>query len=117
MPKAQPTLSSNLSLLSDADLRRATDRAYREAVRCWAEYRRQPSGDVGRMLLTGAEAADDWWQTLVAEQDARLASATHYGRVETSSSDRYTVGESPQPPTSVWVKRAQQGTLPAKVLR
>jgi hypothetical protein len=84
---AAPTITSDLSLLADASLTSATNRAYREAARSWAEYRRSPSGDLGRILLTSAEAAEEWWQMLLDEQTGRLEEAP----VEDRSSDVYTV--------------------------
>ena len=105
-----PTLSSNLSLLGDDDLTRATNRAYREAARCWADYRRSPSGDVGRMLLTSAEAADEWLDILRDERDFRDG-------VDALSDDTLAVTYEVQPMASTlapWVRRALDGDLPTK---
>src|SRR5436309_7776425 len=103
-----PTLSSNLSLLSDDDLTGATNRAYREAARCWADYRRTPSGDVGRMLLTSAEAAEEWWQTLRDEQDLRSAPL-----IEDTLAVTYEV-QREAAPVALWVRLAFDGDLPSK---
>jgi hypothetical protein len=118
---ATPTITSNLSLLSDTDLTRATDRAYREAIRCWADYRRAPSGDVGPMLLTSAEAADEWWSVLKVEAERRLeeVSAGAFGvtgmadRMDVQSTDVRDYGR-PVPVTSPRARRAQARDLPSK---
>lgn len=109
---------ANLSLLTDAELIRATDRAYREAIRSWADYRRLPSGDVGRMLLADAEAAEHWWGTLKGEAERRLEDAS--GFVVTGMADRGVEVRSDDqrdyatPVTSPWAKRAQANDLPSK---
>lgn len=69
----EPTMTSDLSVLTDADLTRAVNRAWREASRCWQEYRSTPKGSPIRpMMLTAAEAAEAWWSDLHEEQEARL---------------------------------------------
>ena len=77
----------DLSALSDAELGVMTDRAWREAARCWAEYR---SGDpsIKPMLASSAEMAEAWWSDLVTEQDQRLDLAARV--TEALSADRYT---------------------------
>lgn len=61
-----------LTLVSDADLARMIDRAYREAARSWSEWRKAPRGTaVARMLLEAANTADGFYGALVAERDAR----------------------------------------------
>jgi hypothetical protein len=67
--------------LSDDDLARMTDRAYREAARCWAETRKRPADfgaldpvsvrTLGAMLYDAAQSADEWYDTLRAEQRRR----------------------------------------------
>src|SRR5436309_5647380 len=105
-----PTLSSNLSLLSDDDLTRATDRAYREAARSWADHRRSPSGDVGRMLLTSAEAADEWLDMLRDERDFRDVVVTLQ---DDTLAVTYEVQPEPSAPVAPWVRRAVDGDLPS----
>jgi|GEM_PF-5433842 len=99
------TMSSDLSLLDDNALVTAATRAWREASRSWGEYRRQPSGDIGRMLLTSAEAAEEWWAMLRDEQEVRLDD----GSVEVRSSDTYLTGDSFVSP---WVRNAKDAALP-----
>src|SRR5690349_9443021 len=69
-----PTYQTDLRSLSIADLDKATIRAWREAARCWGEFRREPKDSpIKAMLLTSAEAAEEWWQTLRDEQADRLS--------------------------------------------
>ena len=58
--------------ITDADLSRMVTSSWREAARCWQEYRAaDPS--IRSMLRQSAEYAEAWWRTLHAEQ-ARRAS-------------------------------------------
>jgi hypothetical protein len=96
-----PAVSSQhpLTLVSDGDLARMTDRAWREAARSWGEAR-AATGTIRQTLLTGAEAADAYWRDLRDEQDRRLDEAAFdIGSVEDRSSDTYVVAtEALQPP-------------------
>jgi len=67
--------------LSTAELERMTERAYREAVRCWAEYRSAPSSTADEravyvMLRDGAISAQDFWNGLNIELRARTGMIT-----------------------------------------
>jgi hypothetical protein len=69
-------MALDLSTLSDAEFGAMTARAWREAARCWAEYRREPvTSPIRGLLLTSAEAAEAYWADLVDEADVRLATA------------------------------------------
>jgi hypothetical protein len=105
-----PTLCSNLSLLGDDDLTRATNRAYREAARSWADYRRSPSGDVGRLLLTSAEAAHEWLDMLRDERDFRDGFVTLQD--DTLAVTYEVQAEAAQ--VAPWVRRALDSDLPSK---
>lgn len=96
-------MALDLSKVTDADLATMTDRAYREAARCWAETRKSPASfgvidplsarALGAMLYDAAQSAEDYWRALRFEQDRRKAQTV-----------------------SPFVRRARAGELPAKVV-
>ena len=65
-------MTAPFAALSETELTAMTDRAWREASRCWQEARRA-QGDVKAMLLAEADSAEYFWTTLRDEADNREA--------------------------------------------
>ena len=62
----------DLSTLTDVELAAMTSRAWREAARCWSEYRAWTGDDpVKVVLLTSAQEAEAFWATLSDERKRR----------------------------------------------
>lgn len=64
-----------LSLLTDDELARMTDRAYREAARCCQEARNNGSVKLAKMLNASASDATMYWVALTDEQKRRQDAA------------------------------------------
>jgi len=95
---------ADLSALSDTELTRMADRAYREAARSWQEARQSGDGSIRPMLFAAAEAADAYWRDLRDEQESRLAELS--GPTEdTSTSLTYVVQPSVTPVMSPMAAR------------
>jgi len=60
---------------TDAELDRAIGRAYREAARCWQEYRANDAATIESLLHRSANEAQKHWQYLANERDRRAAVA------------------------------------------
>jgi hypothetical protein len=70
---------SIFAAMSNAEVKRAKDRAWLEACRCWQEYRETPNGDsngsaaevdlyrVKQMLHDAAWSAENYWRSLYDE--------------------------------------------------
>lgn len=68
MPSPDP-----LETISTPDLEAMRARAWREAARCWQEYRAAAGARSERAaLLAGARSAQDHWQHLHDECDRRM---------------------------------------------
>jgi hypothetical protein len=63
----------DFSALTDAELGQMTDRAFREAARCYSEARKPEYTPARKMLMDSADSASDYWQTLRQEQARREA--------------------------------------------
>lgn len=70
------TRGDGFTLLSDEELETAFNRAWREAARCWQDYRNAP-GDtpddrtVRQMLHDEAWSAEHYWRRLYDERKRR----------------------------------------------
>lgn len=65
-----------LSLLTDSELATMTDRAYREAARCYQEARANGSVKLSKMLNASASDATMYWIALTDEQNRREQAAS-----------------------------------------
>lgn len=65
------TAPNALETMPDAILERMIERAWREASRCWAEYRLERDPAARAILLDGARSAEDYWRHLGFEQTRR----------------------------------------------
>jgi hypothetical protein len=101
-------MAAAFSAVSDSELARMTDRAYREASRSWREAQRCGERSIRPMLTASAASADAFWRDLRDEQDRRLDELAADLPFEVPSTDSRQV-----PVTSSWIKRCAAKTLPS----